>query len=88
VYFVPIQLPKSNQSAPDKVIFRTARRFQPLFIQSPLVAHNLSQRALIPLSMGCSQKMFGTKNKGIRACLERLWATKGHWINRGFHDHV
>jgi hypothetical protein len=50
--FVTIPLPKPNQSASDNMVFQTARRFQPLFIKFPLVAHSLLKRALMPLSMG------------------------------------
>jgi hypothetical protein len=40
--FVTIPLPKPNKSSPDKMVFRTARQFQPLFIKFPLVANNPS----------------------------------------------
>jgi hypothetical protein len=51
----------------------------------PLVAHNFFKRALRPLDpyeWGVIKKIFGTKNKGIKARLGYWAATKGILINR------
>jgi hypothetical protein len=57
---------------------------QPLFIKFPLVANNVTQRALMPLYFVEVER----KNKGIRARWVTLAATKGNVINKGCNDKV
>jgi hypothetical protein len=75
---VTIQLLKPNNSVLDNIALRTASSIQPLFIQFPLVANKATTRALMPLFFRSN-----SKNKGIRARVGTLSATKGNVINKG-----
>jgi hypothetical protein len=55
----------------------------PLFVTFPLVADNDPQRALMPLFLEVERK-----NKGIRARLVALLATKGNLINKGCNSNA
>jgi hypothetical protein len=70
---------KPNNSVLDNIALRTALALQPLFIKFSLVADKVAQRALMPLFFRSTSK----KNKGIRARLGTLSATKGSVINKG-----
>jgi hypothetical protein len=81
---VTIQLSNPNNSALDNIALRTALSLQPLFIKFPLVANEATKRALMPLFL----VKLNPKNKGIRARLITLSATKGNVINKGGNDKV
>jgi hypothetical protein len=76
-------LPTPNNSALDNIALRTASASQPLFIQFPLVANKATKPRPYALIFS-----FNLQNKGIRARLGRLSATKGGVINKGGKDKV
>jgi hypothetical protein len=81
---VTIQLLKPNNSALDNIALRTASSIQPLFIKFPLVANNATPTR--PYALIFSFNLY--KNKGIRARLRTLSATKGGVINKGCNDKI
>jgi hypothetical protein len=76
---VTIQLPKPNNSALYNIALRTTSEYTALIYQISLSSQQINQtRPYALIFLGIERK-----NKGIRARLGTLSATKGNVINKG-----